>query len=115
MFTRRFTGIRNRILRRHGAPFSRNTLSCNCSSYGIAGSTNVTGDQVKKLDILSNDLVINMLKSSFSTCVIVSEENKDAVIVETEKQVSTFKSSPCLISDQPVQVYCSTSKKIKLS
>ncbi|OPJ82360.1 fructose-1,6-bisphosphatase 1 [Patagioenas fasciata monilis] len=54
--------------------------------YGIAGSTNVTGDQVKKLDILSNDLVINMLKSSFSTCVIVSEENKDAVIVESEKQ-----------------------------
>ncbi|XP_068278706.1 fructose-1,6-bisphosphatase 1 isoform X2 [Nyctibius grandis] len=54
--------------------------------YGIAGSTNVTGDQVKKLDILSNDLVINMLKSSFSTCVIVSEENKDAVIVETEKR-----------------------------
>ncbi|KAK4816848.1 hypothetical protein QYF61_023970 [Mycteria americana] len=54
--------------------------------YGIAGSTNVTGDQVKKLDILSNDLVINMLKSSFSTCVIVSEENKDAVIVEPEKR-----------------------------
>ncbi|XP_074876112.1 fructose-1,6-bisphosphatase 1 isoform X2 [Buteo buteo] len=54
--------------------------------YGIAGSTNVTGDQVKKLDILSNDLVINMLKSSFSTCVIVSEENKDAVIVEAEKR-----------------------------
>lgn len=46
---------------------------------------------MKKLDILSNDLVINMLKSSFSTCVIVSEENKDAVIVETEKQVSNFK------------------------
>ncbi|NWX93301.1 F16P1 bisphosphatase, partial [Nothoprocta pentlandii] len=54
--------------------------------YGIAGSTNVTGDQVKKLDILSNDLVINMLKSSFSTCVIVSEENKDAIIVEAEKR-----------------------------
>uniref|UniRef100_A0A8C9FV19 Fructose-1,6-bisphosphatase 1 n=1 Tax=Pavo cristatus TaxID=9049 RepID=A0A8C9FV19_PAVCR len=56
--------------------------------YGIAGSTNVTGDQVKKLDILSNDLVINMLKSSFSTCVIVSEENKDAVIVEADRRVS---------------------------
>ncbi|OXB80112.1 UNVERIFIED_CONTAM: hypothetical protein H355_006944 [Colinus virginianus] len=54
--------------------------------YGIAGSTNVTGDQVKKLDILSNDLVINMLKSSFSTCVIVSEENKDAVIVEADRR-----------------------------
>lgn len=53
--------------------------------YGIAGSTNVTGDQVKKLDILSNDLVINLLKSSFSTCVLVSEENKNAIIVENER------------------------------
>lgn len=54
--------------------------------YGIAGSTNVTGDQVKKLDVLSNDLVINMLKSSFATCVLVSEENKHAIIVEPEKR-----------------------------
>nr|XP_013800680.1 PREDICTED: fructose-1,6-bisphosphatase 1-like [Apteryx mantelli mantelli] len=38
------------------------------------------------VDILSSDLVINMLKSSFSTCVIVSEENKDAIIVEAEKR-----------------------------
>lgn len=52
--------------------------------YGIAGSTNVTGDQVKKLDILSNDLVINMLKSSFTSCVLVSEENEKAIIVEPE-------------------------------
>uniref|UniRef100_A0A098M068 Fructose-1,6-bisphosphatase 1 n=1 Tax=Hypsiglena sp. JMG-2014 TaxID=1550645 RepID=A0A098M068_9SAUR len=54
--------------------------------YGMAGSTNVTGDQVKKLDALSNDMVLNMLKSSFSTCVVVSEENKDAVIVEEDRQ-----------------------------
>lgn len=57
------------------------------SSYGIAGSTNVTGDQVKKLDVLSNDLVINMLKSSFASCVLVSEEDKHAIIVEPEKRV----------------------------
>lgn len=57
-------------------------------SYGIAGSTNVTGDQVKKLDILSNDLVINMLKSSFTSCVLVSEENDNAIIVEPEHRVS---------------------------
>lgn len=55
--------------------------------YGIAGSTNVTGDQVKKLDILSNDLVINMIKSSFTACVLVSEEDEKAIIVEPEKQV----------------------------
>ncbi|XP_027265471.1 fructose-1,6-bisphosphatase 1 [Cricetulus griseus] len=53
---------------------------------GIAGTTNVTGDQVKKLDVLSNDLVINMLKSSFSTCVLVSEEDKHAIIIEPEKR-----------------------------
>lgn len=57
------------------------------SRYGIAGSTNVTGDQVKKLDVLSNDLVINMLKSSFSACVLVSEEDKHAIIIEPEKRV----------------------------
>ncbi|XP_032809497.1 fructose-1,6-bisphosphatase isozyme 2-like [Petromyzon marinus] len=54
--------------------------------YGIAGNINVTGDEVKKLDVLSNDLVINMLKASFSTCVLVSEENEKAIIVEPEKQ-----------------------------
>lgn len=57
------------------------------SSYGIAGSTNVTGDQVKKLDVLSNDLVINMLRSSFATCVLVSEEDKEAIVVDPEERV----------------------------
>uniref|UniRef100_G1S453 Fructose-1,6-bisphosphatase isozyme 2 n=1 Tax=Nomascus leucogenys TaxID=61853 RepID=G1S453_NOMLE len=54
--------------------------------YGIAGSVNVTGDEVKKLDVLSNSLVINMLQSSYSTCVLVSEENKDAIITAKEKR-----------------------------
>uniref|UniRef100_A0A3Q2D5M9 Fructose-1,6-bisphosphatase 1 n=1 Tax=Cyprinodon variegatus TaxID=28743 RepID=A0A3Q2D5M9_CYPVA len=54
--------------------------------YGIAGNTNVTGDQVKKLDILSNDLVINMLKSSFTSCVLVSEENEKVIVVDSEQQ-----------------------------
>ncbi len=57
-------------------------------SYGIAGSTNVTGDQVKKLDILSNDLFINMIKSSFTSCVLVSEENEKAIIIDPETRVS---------------------------
>ncbi|CAH2294280.1 fructose-1,6-bisphosphatase 1 [Pelobates cultripes] len=54
--------------------------------YGIAGSTNVTGDQVKKLDVLSNDLVINTLKASYSSCVLVSEEDPHALIVEPERR-----------------------------
>lgn len=55
--------------------------------YGISGHENVTGDQVKKLDVLSNDLFINMLRSSFATCLMVSEENELIIEVETEKQV----------------------------
>ncbi|XP_069785600.1 fructose-1,6-bisphosphatase 1-like [Narcine bancroftii] len=55
--------------------------------YGLSGSNvNVTGDEVKKLDVLSNDMVINMLKSSFSTCVLVSEEEKNAIIVDPDKR-----------------------------
>ena len=57
----------------------------------MAGNVNVTGDQVKKLDVLSNDMVMNMLKASFTTCVLVSEEDKDAVIVDLEKQVGVEK------------------------
>ena len=56
-------------------------------SYGIAGNINVQGEEVKKLDVLSNDLFINMLRSSFTTCLMVSEENENVIEVETEKQV----------------------------
>lgn len=49
---------------------------------------NVTGDDVKKLDVLSNDLVINMLQASYGTCCMVSEENKDLIITPKDKRVS---------------------------
>lgn len=55
--------------------------------FGIAGTVNVTGDEVKKLDVLSNSLVINMLQSSYSTCVLVTEENKEAIITPKDKRV----------------------------
>lgn len=62
---------------------------CVYFSQGIAGHINVTGDEVKKLDVLSNDLVINMLQASYSTCVLVSEENKEAIITPTDKRVGS--------------------------
>lgn len=58
------------------------------SRYGISGTTNTTGDEQKKLDVLANDLFINMFKSSFLTCVMVSEENENAIIVEPDQRVS---------------------------
>jgi len=54
--------------------------------HGISGNTNVQGEEVKKLDVLSNDLFINMLRSSYTTCLMVSEENDNVITVESEKQ-----------------------------
>lgn len=54
--------------------------------YGIAGETNVQGEEVKKLDVLSNQLFINMIRSSFTSCLMVSEENENVIEVETDKQ-----------------------------
>merc|ERR1711890_106650 len=50
------------------------------------GDVNVQGEEVKKLDVLSNDLFINMLRSSFATCLLVSEENEDEITVEDDHQ-----------------------------
>lgn len=55
------------------------------SLHGISGETNVQGEEVKKLDVLSNELFVNMLKSSYTTCMLVSEENENIIEVETER------------------------------
>lgn len=54
--------------------------------HGIAGEVNVQGEQVKKLDVLANELFINMLTSSFTTCLLVSEENEKVIEVETRNR-----------------------------
>ncbi|THD21694.1 Fructose--bisphosphatase isozyme 2 [Fasciola hepatica] len=54
--------------------------------YGLTGSSNVQGEEVKKLDVLANKLFINMLSSSYSTCLMVSEEDEQAIVVDSEKQ-----------------------------
>ena len=56
--------------------------------YGLAGDTNITGDDQKKLDVLSNETMINMLGASYTVCGMVSEENKNVIRVPpaNEKQ-----------------------------
>ncbi|CAL4104076.1 unnamed protein product, partial [Meganyctiphanes norvegica] len=54
--------------------------------YGMAGDVNVQGEEVKKLDVLANDLFINMLSSSYTTCLMVSEENSSVIEVEKDHQ-----------------------------
>uniref|UniRef100_A0A1B0DMT8 fructose-bisphosphatase n=1 Tax=Phlebotomus papatasi TaxID=29031 RepID=A0A1B0DMT8_PHLPP len=51
--------------------------------HGISGDTNVQGEEVKKLDVLSNELFVNMLSSSFTTCLLVSEENETYIEVSS--------------------------------
>ena len=43
--------------------------------YGLAGSTNVQGEDVKKLDVISNEFFINCLSYSGKVAAMVSEEN----------------------------------------
>ena len=54
--------------------------------FGAAGNTNVQGEEVKKLDLLANDLFINMLRSSYACCMLVSEENEEEISVDEDQQ-----------------------------
>jgi fructose-1,6-bisphosphatase I len=49
---------------------------------GMAGETNVQGEEQKKLDVLSNDIMINSLRASGKTAVLVSEENEEAILID---------------------------------
>ncbi|KAK5165988.1 fructose-1,6-bisphosphatase [Cryomyces antarcticus] len=51
---------------------------------GLAGSSNTTGDDQKKLDIIGNDLFISAMKSSGRVRVLVSEEEEEAIVFEDQ-------------------------------
>lgn len=55
------------------------------SLYGLAGETNSTGDDQKKLDVLANDMMINALVHSGVCSLLVSEENEEPIIVPRAK------------------------------
>ena len=54
--------------------------------YGLAGEVNSTGDDQKKLDVLSNDMMINALVNSGVCAILVSEENEEPIIVPEGKK-----------------------------
>ena len=63
-------------------------------SIGLAGETNVSGEEQKKLDVLSNDIMVNALRASGKTAVLVSEELDDAIIIEDK-----YKGRYCVVFD----------------
>ena len=42
---------------------------------------NSTGDEQKKLDVLSNEMFVNSLYNSHACAILVSEENEDPIII----------------------------------
>ncbi|KAI7064418.1 hypothetical protein KC327_g12217, partial [Hortaea werneckii] len=49
---------------------------------GLAGSSNTTGDDQKKLDVIGNDIFVSAMKSSGRVRVLVSEEVEEAIIFD---------------------------------
>ena len=50
--------------------------------YGLEGAVNVQGEDVSKLDIVSNNNFINAIQASRASCIMVSEENENCIMVE---------------------------------
>ncbi|KAG3076873.1 hypothetical protein PC116_g18193 [Phytophthora cactorum] len=59
-------------------------------TYGLDGSENATGDQLKKLDVLANKVFINSLKFSIKIEVMVSEEEVEPVHVENDSSGTKY-------------------------
>ncbi|KND01201.1 fructose 1,6-bisphosphate 1-phosphatase [Spizellomyces punctatus DAOM BR117] len=53
---------------------------------GVTGGTNVQNENVQKLDILSNQIMCNLLRDSGKTAILVSEEDDDAIFIEDGKK-----------------------------
>lgn len=52
---------------------------------GLAGSSNTTGDEQKKLDVISNDLFIEAMRSSGKCALLVSEEEENVIYFKEAK------------------------------
>lgn len=46
---------------------------------GLAGSSNTTGDDQKKLDVIGNDLFVAAMRGSGKCRAVVSEEEEDVI------------------------------------
>ncbi len=48
---------------------------------GAAGSTNVSGDEVKKLDLIAHEIFVNVLERTGHLCIMASEEDEDPITI----------------------------------
>jgi len=58
--------------------------------YGLAGTENATGDDVKKLDIIADNIWIECLTRSGVCALLVSEEQEEPLIIQDENTRGPF-------------------------
>lgn len=58
--------------------------------YGLAGSANATGDDVKKLDLIADQIWIECLERSGVCCLLVSEEQEEPVVIQDANRRGPF-------------------------
>lgn len=58
--------------------------------YGAAGTENATGDDVKKLDIIADDIWIECLQRSGVCGLLVSEEQETAIVIKDKEMRGPF-------------------------
>merc|ERR1719199_2503731 len=61
-----------------------------CNLYGLAGTENATGDDVKKLDLIANNIWVGCLMGSGVCSVLVSEENEEPIFIEDPDKRGPF-------------------------
>ncbi|WFD01793.1 fructose-bisphosphatase [Malassezia obtusa] len=64
---------------------------------GAAGGQNVQGEDQKKLDVISNEVMVNSLIASGQCAVLVSEEEEEAIIVSDRRATEAGKY--CIVFD----------------
>lgn len=61
---------------------------------GQAGSSNVQGEDQKKLDVVANDVFKNVLRKSGQCAVLVTEEEEDPILIE-----EPYRGDYCVVFD----------------
>ena len=57
---------------------------------GVSGTTNVHGEEVKKLDLYSDQLIIDELRLAGSVCGMASEEDEDIIAPSAAGEQSDY-------------------------
>lgn len=66
---------------------------------GLAGAENVQGEDQKKLDVLSDEIMVNALRASGKTAVLVTEEREDAIFIGSNPKHAHLVGNYCVTFD----------------